>query len=499
MRKEMTELDNKIKLLKLKITRTDEIILKRDRQALERPRSSITSIVSAVDELKLTIEEGKISKGESEEEIALWGKGIEDDLKIADNTTKRIQDAIKAVDLEEQEQEAIEKHNKNMKFERQLLEQRAEFETAREDEKVAALESGQQNSSVAAKLTKLSITKFSGRVRDWLPLWGKFKSEIDSSNLARLTKFVFLKELLEKHVRNDIEGLPFTDEGCDSARAILEAEYGQQADIVNVYMKNIMELPVITGGNPKKVKEFYKQLRYNVQSLDTLERFGDVRGNVRSTLEKLRGVKADLVRGNEGWRDWDFKDLLRELKKWSDISPVEESTAEKIPSKGVSHSKQTTPTSVFKTHSQQETRTGNQRCGYCEDQNHRSVNCTKVTETGKRRRILAEKRLCFNCTGGKHRADECKSRLRCQKCSRKHHTSICNARENEFNPLLVAAGMPNARVTYPVVVVEVEGVKCRALLDTGAGSSYASAALLNRIPTRKRAKEVRKIEMLLGT
>ena len=54
-------------------------------------------------------------------------------------------------------------------------------------------------------------------------------------------------------------------------------------------------------------------------------------------------------------------------------------------------------------------------------------------------------------------------------------------------------------MTYPVVAVEVEGVKCRALLDTGAGSSYASAALLNRISTRKRTKEVRKIEMLLGT
>ena len=31
---------------------------------------------------------------------------------------------------------------------------------------------------------------------------------------------------------------------------------------------------------------------------------------------------------------------------------------------------------------------------------------------------------------------------------------------------------------YPVVVVVVDGIKCRALLDTGAGSSYASAALV---------------------
>ena len=42
-------------------------------------------------------------------------------------------------------------------------------------------------------------------------------------------------------------------------------------------------------------------------------------------------------------------------------------------------------------------------------------------------------------------------------------------------------------------------MKCRALLDMGAGSSYASAALLNQISTRKRTREVSKIKMLLGT
>jgi len=262
------------------------------------------------------MEEGKISQGESEEEIALWGEEIEANLERADNTTRRIHDAIKAIDLEEQEREAMEKHKKNMEFERQLLEQREEFKKAREHEKAVALESGAAKSSVAAKLPKLSITKFSGKVKDWLPFWAKFRSKIDSSNLATLTKFGYLKELLDKHVRNDIEGLPFTDDGYDNAKAaILEAEYGQPADIVNAYVKNIMELPVINGVNPRKVKEFYKQLRHNVQSLDKLERLGDVKGNVRSTLDKLKGVKADLVRGNEGWRDWDFKDLLRELKK----------------------------------------------------------------------------------------------------------------------------------------------------------------------------------------
>ena len=50
-----------------------------------------------------------------------------------------------------------------------------------------------------------------------------------------------------------------------------------------------------------------------------------------------------------------------------------------------------------------------------------------------------------------------------------------------------------------MVVVQVGGFKCRALLDTGAGSSYISAALLDHIPKGCCKKEVRKIDMMLGT
>ena len=96
-------MDNKIKLLEPKITKTEEIIPKRDRQASKLLRLSISSLANAVDELKLTMEEVKIEKGESEEEIALWGKEIEDKLERADNTIRIIEGAMEANDLKEQE------------------------------------------------------------------------------------------------------------------------------------------------------------------------------------------------------------------------------------------------------------------------------------------------------------------------------------------------------------------------------------------------------------
>ena len=54
-------------------------------------------------------------------------------------------------------------------------------------------------------------------------------------------------------------------------------------------------------------------------------------------------------------------------------------------------------------------------------------------------------------------------------------------------------------LTYLVVTVYVNGVKCRALLDTGAGSSYASSALLDLIKAKPTRNEFKRIEMMLGT
>ena len=106
------------------------------------------------------------------------------------------------------------------------------------------------------------------------------------------------------------------------------------------------------------------------------------------------------------------------------------------------------------------------------------------------------KRLCFNCPGDNHRAMECKSRKTCLFCKRRHHTSICD-KGNAGNSM-TAMQIGDGPVVYPVVVVEVAGIKCRALLDSGAGSSYASAALLERIGAKPHHSGLRKIEMMLG-
>ena len=114
-----------------------------------------------------------------------------------------------------------------------------------------------------------------------------------------------------------------------------------------------------------------------------------------------------------------------------------------------------------------------------------------------RKKILAEKKLCFNCTGPRHRAAECVSKMSCELCSRRHHTSICNDQHLKGESVMSSLG--DDKVVYPVVVVKVGGIECRALLDSGASSCYASAKLLDLLGKQPTEIKPKKIEMLMAS
>ena len=52
-------------------------------------------------------------------------------------------------------------------------------------------------------------------------------------------------------------------------------------------------------------------------------------------------------------------------------------------------------------------------------------------------------------------------------------------------------------VIYPVVVVEVEGVRCPALLDPGSGNSYVSFTLMNFTKKKPVKQGIKTLEMML--
>jgi hypothetical protein len=135
---------------------------------------------------------------------------------------------------------------------------------------VSAKQTSGVGQEVAAKLPKLVISKFEGSFTDWNRFWGQFNESIEKSGIANVVKFSYLKEPLGEKVRRDVESLPFTSEGYNRAKAILREKYGKENEIVKAYSKKILDLPLITSNNAKKISEFSENLTYCVQSLQTM-------------------------------------------------------------------------------------------------------------------------------------------------------------------------------------------------------------------------------------
>ena len=102
--------------------------------------------------------------------------------------------------------------------------------------------------------------------------------------------------------------------------------------------------------------------------------------------------------------------MLGALENWKAIHPLESTPASKTPYNRSFFSKESS---------------GPKGCVYCDDEHHRSYECKKVVTPAQRRQRLQVKKLCFNCTGARHHAAQCRSRVTCFHCKKKHHLSIC--------------------------------------------------------------------------
>ena len=142
--------------------------------------------------------------------------------------------------------------------------------------------------------------------------------------------------------------------------------------MVNAHIQE-MSLPVITGISRPKIHNFYDNLLGHVQALETLEKLEQVAGNVRMTLDKLVGIQADLIRTEKDWKKWTSTELVEALRQWVERNPLQPGDKD-----SGQHPKFKQRDNQFATrdHSKQ------RQCVYCEYDDHRAVECTKVVDVG---------------------------------------------------------------------------------------------------------------------
>ena len=110
---------------------------------------------------------------------------------------------------------------------------------------------------------------------------------------------------------------------------------------------------------------------------------------MRFNLDKLTGIRVDLVRLEDEWQKWDFHKLIESLRKWTDRNPKTIHNSEK-------HEKYKRE-NVFQTKEQEsknrESNPKTRACIYWEKLGHKASECESVSSIEERGLILARQKL----------------------------------------------------------------------------------------------------------
>ena len=312
----------------------------------------------------------------------MWSSGIEEMLEQYEHVVDELEDLEQSL----REQEARQTQEKEEKAKWEL---KNKFD-AKPDEKES--EAGKPK----VKLPKLLITKFQGTHLDWQRFRRQFEAEIDKSDIGQVAKFSYFKELLVPRVRAVIDGWPFNNEEYTRAKNILKTKFGRSSEVANAHIQSIMALPVISGTNPAQINESYEKLVTNIQTLESMGKDKDIRGYIRLTLDKLPGIRVKLVRLDEDWQDWGFSHLVEALRKWCERNPV--------PLDGNPGRREEGRDPLLQA---KQEGWKLRPCVYCKSGEHKSFDCDKIKGVSERMNYLSDNKLCFNCTGTRHRVAEC--------------------------------------------------------------------------------------------
>ena len=282
------ELETKLVQLKLVTERSEKILATGKRETIKRHVETLQSVNSATNECKRIVEEQKIARKTSMDDISDWNDKLELVFGATDLQIARLNEWL----VNEERSSKAAAQEEQFKAELKLHEQKLRMQSEISSPKPETQECLSRN----AKLPKLVITKFNGSFKDWPRFWGQFTEGIDKSSVAAITKFTYLLELLTPKAKTCVESLPFSVEGYNRAKAILKDKYGKESEIVKSYVKEILELLSISNSNPRRISEFSETLTYCVRALQTLNKLDQVNGNVSMTLDKLSCIRGDLVR-----------------------------------------------------------------------------------------------------------------------------------------------------------------------------------------------------------
>jgi len=284
------------------------------------------------------------------------------------------------------------------------------------------------------KLPKLDLRKFDGDISKWPSFWNAFESSVhNNTKLAPIDKFNYLNSLLVKSASEAISGLSLTPANYDEAVAILKRRFGNKQLIINRHMETLLNINSVKSGlNIQELRQLHDLIESQVRSLKLLGVSSSSYGSLPSSVVMSK-LPQDLrlIITREVKDEWNLDHILdvfrselevRERANGNNVSPTDQSPSNLSYNRGRKGLPLPTDAALFATGTKP-------TCTYCR-KDHASNACKKVTSIAARKEISKRAERCFVCLKRNHISKDCSSRMKCLKCGRQHHISICMSDTN---------------------------------------------------------------------
>lgn len=293
-----------------------------------------------------------------------------------------------------------------------------------------------QQKSVRARLPKLEVRKFDGKLHEWQEFWDSFESAIHRNDtLENVDKFSYLRGLLVGPARSAIAGFALTSVNYEAAVELLTKRYGKKEAIQRAHVNELLNIqPVYNERDAPRLRSLYDFLETKHRALQALGVDENTYSAivVPAVLEKLpQTLRLTITRGKDH-HQWAFKDLLEALENEVELREEYNDSARHRNAPGDFRRKSHTAT----------LHTGNSRnwkavketnCAFCLGE-HPHESCTKVQDIEERKRLLFKYGRCFKCLRKGHLSKDCSDRnVICKNCSKQHHSAICIASQGNVS------------------------------------------------------------------
>ena len=324
-----------------------------------------------------------------------------------------------------------------------------------------------------------------------------FETLIDQHGIYPHEKIYYLKKYVGGKAKECIEGcfLLSAEEGYEKAKSLLAKRFGDCFIIGEAFRmkaENWSNIHPRDGVALRRYADFLLQCLAAMETIPSLTVFNDQHEN-RRLLSKL--PDWIITRWNRTVADYKelysvfppFKHFVKFVEREAEIAcdPITSLQSLKLNSKSdkYNYSKNTGGARVFSTHTavplkKDYSTKSNVSCFFCQS-SHYLDSCQKfqAMDLSKRKEFCLEKYLCFGCLRKGHVSRDCRRRLKCQICSKRHPTVLHGDEPKRDQPQVEAKSTVHTNSTF----MNTSGISSKAAMIVPVWLSVSERPEIERL------------------